>query len=134
MPNRHMSCGGARLIAAAVVCALSSAAQIGIAAPAAAQGAVNIYSYRQPYLIQPLLKRFTEETGIKTNIVYASKGLGERIKAEGVNSPVDVMLTVGIGRLENSETLGFAAPLEDATITDNIPANFRDPDNRWCSV
>ncbi len=41
---------------------------------AKADGEVNIYSYRQPYLIQPMLDRFTQETGIKTNIVYASKG------------------------------------------------------------
>ncbi|MEI2386315.1 Fe(3+) ABC transporter substrate-binding protein [Breoghania sp. JC706] len=101
------------------------------AAPAMAEGSVNVYSYRQPYLIQPLLDRFTEETGIKTNIVYASKGLGERIKAEGANSPADVMLTVDIGRLEGAKTLGFAAPLDNDTIRGNIPENFRDPENRW---
>ena len=36
------------------------------AAPAFADGGeVNIYSFRQPYLIQPLLNAFTKETGIK---------------------------------------------------------------------
>ncbi|WP_321499388.1 Fe(3+) ABC transporter substrate-binding protein [Breoghania sp.] len=98
---------------------------------AKADGEVNIYSYRQPYLIQPMLDRFTQETGIKTNIVYASKGLGERIRAEGTNSPADIMLTVDIGRLERSKELDFAAPLDSGTIEANIPENFRDPDNRW---
>ncbi len=35
-----------------------------IATPALAQGdVVNVYSYREPGLIQPLLDRFTAETG-----------------------------------------------------------------------
>ena len=143
MPNR-LSCHGlaalrpafARMVAAVNARAFATllagvAVAGGSALPACADGSVNIYSYRQPYLIQPLLQRFTDETGIATNIVYASKGLGERIKAEGANSPVDVMLTVDIGRLENAKTLGFAAPLDSATINGNIPENFRDPDNRW---
>ena len=54
---------------------LASAA---IAAPAAAEGEVNIYSYRQPFLIEPLLEAFTKETGIKTNVIFASDGLAER--------------------------------------------------------
>ena len=60
---------------------------------------LNIYSHRQPFLINPFLEAFTEKTGIKTNVVYSTKGLAQRLKAEGENSPADVILTVDIGRL-----------------------------------
>ncbi|MEM7192082.1 MAG: iron ABC transporter substrate-binding protein, partial [Pseudomonadota bacterium] len=62
-----------RVGAAALAAVITAAAN----APAVGEepGEVNIYSYRQPYLIEPLLKEFTDETGIKTNIIFASKGL-----------------------------------------------------------
>ena len=44
---------------------------------------INIYSYRQPFLIQPLTDAFTKETGIKVNVAYLRKGMIERMKAEG---------------------------------------------------
>jgi len=68
-------------------------------APAAEQGEVNIYSYRQPYLINPLLKAFTDETSIKVNVIFAEKGLIERIQAEERNSPADMLLTVDVDNL-----------------------------------
>ena len=64
---------------------------VGLASAALAQGEVNIYSYRQPQLIDPLLKAFTDKTGIKANIVYAAAGLNERLAAEGQNSPADLL-------------------------------------------
>ena len=39
---------------------------------------LNIYSHRQQFLLQPFLDAFTAETGITTNVVYASKGLAQR--------------------------------------------------------
>ena len=45
------------------------------------------------------MELFTKETGIETNVIYSKKGLAQRLKAEGENSPADVILTVDIGRL-----------------------------------
>jgi len=53
---------------------------------ALADGVVNIYSYRQPELIKPLLDAFTADTGIKTNVLFLDKGLEEKIAEEGANS------------------------------------------------
>ena len=53
---------------------------------------VNLYSYRQPFLINQFLNQFTKQTGIKVNVVYAKKGMLERIKAEGRNTPADAVL------------------------------------------
>src|SRR6187551_517000 len=67
------------------------------ASPAFAQsGEVNIYSYRETKLIQPLFDEFTKDTGIKVNLISASSGLEQRIKTEGDRSPADVLLTVDV--------------------------------------
>lgn len=110
---------------------LAAALFAGTAFPALADGEVNIYSYRQPDLIKPVLDAFTKETGIKTNVLFLDKGLVERIKAEGENSPADVILTIDISRLTEAKEGGVVQPLKDAKIDANIPANFRDPDGDW---
>jgi iron(III) transport system substrate-binding protein len=92
-------------------------------------GEVNIYSYRQPYLIEPLLKEFTQETGIKVNVIFAEKGLIERIQAEGRNSPADVLLTVDIGNLTQATAAGIGQPI--SSLEAEIPAAYRAEDGQW---
>lgn len=106
------------------------AASTALAAPALSDE-VNIYSYRQPFLIEPMLEAFTKETGIKANVIFAKKGLGERIKAEGENSPADILMTVDIGRLNGAKELGIAQPVKSAVIEKNIPAQYRDAEGQW---
>ena len=64
-----------------------------------AKSEVNVYSYRQPILINPFFEEFTKTTGIKVNVLHAKKGLLERVLAEGANTPADLVLTVDIARL-----------------------------------
>jgi iron(III) transport system substrate-binding protein len=92
---------------------------------------VNIYSYRQPDLIAPLLDAFTAETGIKTNVLFLNKGLVERLAAEGANSPADLILTVDISRLSGAKGAGVTQAVDNAAINGAIPANFRDPEGHW---
>lgn len=99
-----------------------------------AQQEVNIYSYRQPQLIEPLLAAFTEKTGIRANVLFLDKGLVERIEAEGENSPADVILTVDIGRLTQAKEAGVTAPLKNEVIDAAIPAEFRDPEGHWIGL
>jgi iron(III) transport system substrate-binding protein len=120
---RRGACASARV-------ALALAALAGGAAAAAAEE-VNIYSYRQPQLIDPLLKAFTDKTGVKTNVVYAADGLNERLAAEGRNSPADVLLTVDAGRLSEAKDAGLTQPVESAVLAKQVPAQFRDPGNHW---
>lgn len=96
-----------------------------------AGGEVNIYSYRQPILTDPLFEDFTEQTGIKVNTVFAKKGLIERAAAEGANSPADIILTVDIGRLTGAVSAGVTQPLKSETVTKNIPQEYRDPAENW---
>ena len=92
---------------------------------------LNIYSHRQPFLINPFLKLFTEKTGIKTNVVYSTKGLAQRLKAEGQNSPADVILTVDIGRLQVYADLKLLAEVNSEKLIKNIPPHLRSPENTW---
>ncbi|EEW26436.1 Fe(3+) ABC transporter substrate-binding protein [Rhodobacter ferrooxidans] len=92
---------------------------------------VNIYSHRQPELIQPLLDAFTAETGIAVNVAYVDKGMVERLVAEGDRSPADLVLTVDIARLMQVVEAGVTQPVVSDTLTANIPAEYRDPGNQW---
>lgn len=101
-----------------------------VASPALAEQ-VNIYSHRQPELIQPLIDAFTAETGITVNVAFVDKGMVERLTAEGDRSPADLVLTVDIARLAQVVDAGLTQPVESAVLTANIPAEFRDPGNQW---
>jgi iron(III) transport system substrate-binding protein len=103
---------------------------VGFAVPALAQGEVNIYSYREPGLMDPLLKAFTAKTGIKTNVVFASAGLNERMAAEGPLSPADLLFTVDAGRLSEAKDAGLTQPHKSAAL-DVVPAAYRDADGHW---
>jgi len=96
-----------------------------------AAGEVNLYSFRQPQLIQPILDRFQAETGVTVNVVYAEKGLLERLKAEGENSPADVVLTADVGNLNDMVEAGVLQGVRSTVLEANIPAQYRDPDGRW---
>ena len=113
-------------LGAALACGL-----IAPALPAAAQGVVNVYTNREPGLYSATLDEFTKATGIKVNAIFSEQGLAERIKAEGENSPADVLITVDIGRLQQALDLGIAQPVRSEALASEIPANLRDPEGRW---
>jgi len=92
---------------------------------------VNIYSYRQPDLIKPLLDEFTKQTGIETEVQFLKKGMVEKLQAEGVNSPADVIMTVDIGRLSEISNKGLTQSITNEAINSNIPENFRSADGNW---
>lgn len=117
-------------VAATVACALS----LNAAAAVAQSGEVNIYSYRENKLMQPLIDAFTKDTGIKVNIVSASSGLEQRIKAEGANSPADVLLTVDIGRIDEAVQAGVTQPIKSDVVDKVVPAQYRDPNGHWAGI
>ncbi|MBB1093422.1 Fe(3+) ABC transporter substrate-binding protein [Rhodopseudomonas palustris] len=95
---------------------------------------VNVYTYRETKLVQPLFDAFTKDTGIAVNVISASSGLEQRIKAEGANSPADVLLTVDIGRIDEAVQAGITQPIKSAVIDETVPPRYRDPDGHWAGI
>lgn len=103
-----------------------------LAAPAFAQE-VNLYTTREPALLNPALEAFTKDTGIKVNAVFLKDGLQERIRAEGANSPADVMLVVDVGEINAAVDAGITQPIKSPTVDKVVPAQLR-PDNNWVTL
>ncbi|HLU62366.1 MAG TPA: Fe(3+) ABC transporter substrate-binding protein [Gammaproteobacteria bacterium] len=102
-------------------------------APAlAAPGEVVVYSSRNEHLIKPLFERFTADTGIKVRYVTDKEGpLMQRLRAEGANTPADVLLTVDAGNLWAASEMGLLQATDSEVLENNVPAHLRDPENRW---
>ena len=95
---------------------------------------VNVYSYRQPILIDPFFEEFTKLTGIEVNVLHAKKGLLERLLSEGANTPADLVLTVDISRLKQFVENDVLTPIESSVLQKNIPSHLRDSNNRWFAL
>lgn len=95
---------------------------------------VNIYSFRQPFLIEPILAEFTKETGIETKVIFAKKGLIQRLKREGELSPADLVLTSDFNKLLQLKEDGLSQAFELSATLKSIPSQFRDSDNEWLAL
>lgn len=95
---------------------------------------VNLYTTREPGLIQPLLDKFTAQTRIKVNTVFVRDGLAERVAAEGRRSPADVLMVVDIGNLLDLVDRGVTQQLRSPALESAIPAQLRDPDGHWFAL
>lgn len=116
---------------------LFSVACLAITTPLSAAYAgeeVNVYSYRQPFLIEPMFKEFTAETGINVNVMFAEKGIAEKLASEGEYSPADVILTSEFSRLFELSDKELVQALDSEVVKNNIPAKFRDSDDHWFAL
>jgi iron(III) transport system substrate-binding protein len=104
----------------------------GISAAEAAE--VNIYTTREPGLIQPLLDAFTASTGTKVNTVFLKEGIPERVAAEGDKSPADVLMTVDIGNLVDLVDKGLTQPIRSDILNEIVPAQLRDANGNWFAL
>ena len=97
-----------------------------------AQADLVVYSARNEQLIKPLFDAYTKETGVAVRFVTDKEGpLLQRLKAEGENTPADVLLTVDAGNLWQAANEGLLSPVKSTVLEKNIPAHLRDPQNRW---
>jgi len=103
-----------------------------LALPALAD--VNVYTTREPALIQPVIDAFTAETGIAVNLAFIEEGLVERLQAEGARSPADLVLTVDIANLQQIVNADLVQPVESDVLAAAIPAALRSPDNLWFTL
>jgi len=93
---------------------------------------VNLYSARIESLIKPLLDEFTEETGIKVNLITGNADeLLQRLQNEGRNTPADILLTTDAGRLHRAMEEDLVQPVESEILQERIPASYRHPEGYW---
>ncbi len=95
---------------------------------------VNIYTTRQPELIQPVMDAFTAQSGITVNLSYIDGGLVERLEAEGARSPADLVMTVDIANLQRIVDAGVIQPVESDVLSAAVPENLRGAGNEWFAL
>jgi iron(III) transport system substrate-binding protein len=103
-------------------------------APLTHAAEVNLYTTREPGLIQPLLAAFTRDTGVEVRTIFIKDGLAERVAAEGQRSPADVLMTVDFGNLIDLVDHELVQPVESEVLTAAIPPALRDADHRWFAL
>lgn len=99
-----------------------------------AEGEVNVYTTREPALIQPLLTDFTKETGIKANVVFVKEGLAQRVEQEGAHSPADLLSVVDYGNLIELVDRDLTQPVKSEALDAAIPESLRDPAGNWYAL
>ena len=103
-----------------------------MATSAAAEGELNLYSSRHYDTDERLYSDFTDLTGITINRIEGKADeLIERMKAEGANSPADILLTVDTSRLERAKEAGILQSIDSPLLEGRIPASLQDEDNQW---
>lgn len=95
---------------------------------------IGIYTHRQPFLLDPILKAYTDKTGIEFQTVYAPQGLATRIQTEGKNTKADIVLTVDISRIKELADTDLLAPLQSKIIQNNVPVHLRDVSDKWTAL
>lgn len=107
---------------------------VGFASVANAAEKLTVYSYRQAFLVEPILANFTKETGIDVDVVFSKKGIAERMMREGRLSPADIVLTSDFSRLMELADKELVIPVESDLLKSNIPAKFRSAEDDWFAL
>lgn len=95
---------------------------------------LNLYTSREPGLVEPLLEAFTQSTGVTVNTVFLKDGLAERVASEGESSPADLLMAVDVGNLADLVDKGLTQPVESSVLAEAVPENLRDPGNQWFAL
>ena len=93
---------------------------------------LNLYSSRHYDSDELLYKRFEQKTGITINRIEDKADLLiQRLKAEGRNSPGDILITVDAGRLWHANQEDLFQPVRSARLEERIPEHLRHPQGYW---
>lgn len=108
---------------------------VSVCAPVAAAAEIHLYTDRQEVFLRELADAFEKESGDAVKVLFLKKGLLERARTEGADSPADLYLVKGIGTIAKFLNAGLAAPLRDAVL-ESATANesLRDKNGRWYAV
>lgn len=94
-----------------------------------------VYSARQEHLVKPVFDLYTETTGVKINYITDGEApLLARLRAEGSNTPADLLITVDAGNLWQAEEQGVLRAVKSDVIEANIPAQYRSSNGQWAGL
>ncbi|OAF11615.1 iron ABC transporter substrate-binding protein [Bradyrhizobium neotropicale] len=124
MAVRHKAL--AVLIALASVCAATAGASRG--------EEITLYSSREAALVAPAVTAFTEETGVKVNVVFVEDSLVKRLVSEGEASPADVLMTIGLDKTTQLSSRGLTQALVSPRVEQAVPSNLRGDGAQWFAV
>lgn len=96
---------------------------------------VNVYSGRHYQADEQLFREFTEQTGIRVNLIKADTDqLMHRLELEGKNTPADLLITADAGRLVQAVSAGLLRPIDSGLPREVVPRAFRDPEGYWTGL
>ena len=91
-----------------------------------------VYSTRNEQLLRPLFEAYTNETGIKIDLITDKfEALLHRLKTEGKDTRADLLITVDAGDLWQATRAGVLQSINSITLKENIPEPYRDPTMHW---
>lgn len=90
-----------------------------------------VYTSRKEEFVAPLLEKFTKDTGIDVDALYADDAVVNRLKEEKVAPRADVVISNDAGALEYLRREGVLGPLAGIKGVGSIPEAFRAPDGSW---
>lgn len=103
-------------------------------AQAAAAPSIVLYSGRSKSLVDPIIERFTKETGIEVRVKYGNTPqLVQALEAEGRRSPADVFWAQDAGGMESLAKAGMFAPLPKSLFA-HVADNFKTSDLSWIAT
>lgn len=93
-----------------------------------------IYSGRSEDLVAPLIKKFEESTGIKTEVRYGKTAeQAQLLLTEGEKTPAQVFLSQEAGALGLVAEQDLLAPLPEDVLS-LVPSNYSSSEKQWVGI
>ncbi len=104
------------------------------AVEAADSASLVIYSGRKESLVQPVIDRFVEETGIEVEVRYGKTSeMAGVLLEEGENSPADLFYAQDPGGLGAIQDAGMLAILPESILS-QVPTRFASDVGEWVGI
>lgn len=114
---------------------LAAIALATLSTTASAADKVVVYSSRIDELLKPVFELYAKKTGTTVEFITDKEApLLARLKAEGQNTPADLLITVDAGNLWQAEQEGVLQPVKSEKIAENIPAQYRAASGAWTGL
>jgi len=93
-----------------------------------------LYSGRSKSLVEPIVRKFSQETGIEVAVKYGNTAqLAVALREEGERTQADVFWSQDAGALGAMVSAGLFTKVDQATL-DRVPAEYRGADGLWVAT